>query len=284
MANLRAVMTVARVSTLVASMRVRSSGTSASGCTSANLPRHSATTLRVPSSELSQCVKRSGNNCGSTGCRCAMPAADDDEREIISRSEPTSRYWRCALVEMLSRITGRKRPMLPTANLPSACDAADLISSCAESNAARITCSTSPCSERSVRRPISPMHCSEKSSSCAWRRFWMKRRTVASRCDASACTHVTAMHCAIDDSDWRESFLAARPSSASNKNSKPKSRWLRLTAMAKSANSDSSVKPCSNWLSSNPSALSNTSLLMSAADAGLASKTATTSCNAKCAK
>ena len=100
-------------------------GNNPSGSVSVSFPKHSATTLRVPSSLHSQWRKRRSQIWGTNGRNCAMASVPRDNEVITSFNEWSSKYWRRDWASIWVRMKGKNAGRFPTATEPRAWDAAD---------------------------------------------------------------------------------------------------------------------------------------------------------------
>lgn len=103
----------------------RSRGNNPSGSVSVSLPKHSATTLRVPSSLHSQWRNRRSQIWGTKGRSCAMASVPSDNEVITSFNECSNKYWRRDWVSICVKMKGKNAGRFPTATEPRACEAAD---------------------------------------------------------------------------------------------------------------------------------------------------------------
>ena len=126
MVNLTAVTIVVRIRADGLLRATRRRGRSPSGSVSVNLPRHSATTLRVPSSLHSHWRNSRSHIWGTKERNCAVASVSTDNEVMTSFNECKSRYWRRGCASIWVRMNGRKAGRLPTATEPNAWDAADL--------------------------------------------------------------------------------------------------------------------------------------------------------------
>mmetsp|Transcript_31520 Transcript_31520/g.102699 ORF Transcript_31520/g.102699 Transcript_31520/m.102699 type:complete len:412 (-) Transcript_31520:1875-3110(-) len=136
--------------------RSRSAGSTRSGATSTSRPRHSATTLRAPSSSLPVCAKSSISICSTSGADITASASPG--MTITSLSAWSRKYWYFELAPMAVKSGGRNWLRLPAATLPMANDVANLSSSLPSVCSVSMSICWRPCSKlRSCRFPISPM-------------------------------------------------------------------------------------------------------------------------------
>lgn len=124
--NLTAVTTVVLIKADGLLSAARRRGSKPSGSVSVSLPKHSATTFRVPSSLHSQCRKRRSQISGTKGRSWEIASVPNDSEVMTSFNEWSRRYWRRGCASIWVRMNGRKAGKLPTATDPRACEAADL--------------------------------------------------------------------------------------------------------------------------------------------------------------
>ena len=134
-------------------------GTSDSASLTANRPRHSATTLRTPSSSLPALANRISSVRSASAVRSTPPL------RITSRRDRKSEYWcLCDSLDTWPNMIGRNLARPPVATPPSATDAADLSSSPGTSSAPSSAASIPATADKSAALPNSPRQNSARRS------------------------------------------------------------------------------------------------------------------------